>query len=231
MRVLVTRPEPDASKLAELLRARGDEPVLAPLMEIRLSGDEPPAGIADAVLLFTSANGVRAAEAHGVRSSRGVFAVGEATAAAARKAGFEIGGIADGDVAALSALIADRLSKDQLLVHAAGRDLAGDLLSALNARGYKMLRWRAYEALAAKALPASAAAFLGGAAGAVLLYSPRSANLLVTLTRSAGLIAEARRHRALCLSQAVADSAAAIAWASLEVAANPRQETLLDLLG
>jgi uroporphyrinogen-III synthase len=93
------------------------------------------------------------------------------------------------------------------------------------------VRWVAYAARAAEALPASAAEFLNGESGAVLLYSPRSARLLTQLIRNARLEGAATRHRALCLSQAVADAASAIWWASLEVAAKPSQEALLNLLG
>ena len=231
MRVLITRPEPDAAKLAELLRARGHEPVLAPLLTIEVLPDSPPTGIERAVLLFTSANGARAAEAHHVRSARGVFAVGEATATAAREAGFEVAGVAEGDVQSLADLVADRLPKDQLLVHVAGSEVAGDLMGALGALGYTIVRWVAYEARAAEALPASAIEFLNGESGAVLLYSPRSARLLVELIRQTGLEGTTTRHRALCLSQAVADAASVIWWASLEVAAKPSQEALLNLLG
>lgn len=231
MHVLITRPEPDATRLAETLRARGHEPALAPLMAIKIAEAAPPAEIADAVLLFTSANGARAASAHKVRAPRGVFAIGEATAKAARAAGFTVLGVAEGDVAALAALVANRLSKEQLLMHVAGGDIAGDLVGTLAALGYSARRWTAYEARAADALPASAVSFLAGPPGAVLFYSPRSARVLAGLIRKAGLERAAARHRALCLSRTVADSAAAIAWAGLEVAAKPRQEALLDLLG
>ncbi|MFZ1989043.1 MAG: uroporphyrinogen-III synthase [Alphaproteobacteria bacterium] len=231
MRVLITRPEPDAIRLAELLRAMGHDLVQAPLMRIDILPEAPPAEIASATLLFTSANGARAAKAHHVRSSRGALAVGEATAQAAQEAGFRIEGIAGGDVASLVELVANRLPKDQLLVHVAGSDVAGDLAGALSARGYRTLRWTAYAARAVQTLPAPAAAFLNGEPGAVLLYSPRSARLLTQLIRSAGIESQAVRHRAFCLSQAVADAAMAISWASLEVAAKPSQEALLNLLG
>ena len=42
MRLLVTRPEPDAARTAALLRARGHEVVLAPLLRIELLDFELP---------------------------------------------------------------------------------------------------------------------------------------------------------------------------------------------
>jgi len=41
MRLLVTRPEPDASREAETLIARGHEPVLAPLLAIEFVPGRP----------------------------------------------------------------------------------------------------------------------------------------------------------------------------------------------
>ena len=103
-RVLVTRAAHQAGKLSEGLRALGAEPVEVPVLEI-----QPPASFEalDAALrqldrndwlILTSANTVRAlaeraAElglALGLSASLKVAAIGEATAAAARKAGFTV---------------------------------------------------------------------------------------------------------------------------------------------
>jgi uroporphyrinogen-III synthase len=60
MRLLVTRPEPDAGALAEELRTLGHEPVLQPLLEFHvLDFDLGSLKTADA-LIFTSRNGLRA---------------------------------------------------------------------------------------------------------------------------------------------------------------------------
>jgi uroporphyrinogen-III synthase len=103
-RVLVTRAAGQASKLSDALRALGAEPVEVPVLEIR-----PPESFAaldgalrtlDAYnwLIFTSANAVRAvaerSAALGISFAKiavpQVAAVGEATAAAARNAGFTV---------------------------------------------------------------------------------------------------------------------------------------------
>lgn len=103
-RVLVTRAAHQAGKLSDGLRALGAEPVEVPVLEIR-----PPASF-DALdaalralesydwLILTSANTVRAlaerAAGQGIALSQPaqmkVAAVGSATAAAARKIGFEV---------------------------------------------------------------------------------------------------------------------------------------------
>src|SRR3954447_12622921 len=62
MRLLVTRPEPDATRTAETLRARGHEVLVAPLLAtLTIAADF--AGPYDAVLM-TSANAARALAAH-----------------------------------------------------------------------------------------------------------------------------------------------------------------------
>src|SRR5204862_7611070 len=83
MRVLITRPEREATALATALGQRGHVAVIAPLF--RLDILHPPGDFAAALascqaVLLTSANGVRAlAEASEQRSSP-IFAVGDTTA-------------------------------------------------------------------------------------------------------------------------------------------------------
>ena len=88
MRVLVTRPRDDAEDTAAKLIARGHEPVIAPLIEIKLlPGDEIALDDVQAVLI-TSANGVRALAKRTKRRDVKVFTVGEQSAEVARALGF-----------------------------------------------------------------------------------------------------------------------------------------------
>ena len=72
MRVLITRPEREATALATALAQRGHAPVIAPLFTLQIL--HPPADFAAALaacqaVLLTSANGARAlAEASDLRS-------------------------------------------------------------------------------------------------------------------------------------------------------------------
>jgi uroporphyrinogen-III synthase len=230
MRVLVTRPQPNAQDLAQVLRASGHEPVVAPLLEIRASDDPLPEDCAEATLLFTSANSVRMARQRGLASSRPVYVVGPATAAAARGAGFSVGGIAAGDVRALAELVASSLPASARLLHVTGSAPAGDLIGDLGARGFIAQRFTAYRAVAVGQLPAAAAEFFRGAPGAVLLFSPHSGSVLAQLLTQAGLEATASQHRALALSAAVAGEIGGLAWRTVEIAAQPETGALLALL-
>jgi uroporphyrinogen-III synthase len=207
VRVLVTRPEPDAQATAARLEGLGHEALVAPLLTIRHRA--PPLDL-DGVdaLVFTSRNGVRAAACHpqaaGLKTLP-AFVVGQATGAAARAEGFAPAGIGDRDAAALAALITGRMPAGSRLLHLSGAQVAGDLHGPLAARGIRLDRVVLYESACVEALPPSAEEALARAAlDAVLLYSPRTARCWCALAQGAGLGAAMARLRHLCLSPAVA---------------------------
>ena len=96
--VWITRAEPGASATAARVRALGWEAVVAPLIEIHPL--EPKIDLAGVgALAFTSAaGGRRLRRASPAERRLPVFAVGEATARAAREAGFAEVVSADGDM-------------------------------------------------------------------------------------------------------------------------------------
>jgi len=232
MRVLITRPREDAETLAASLRAEGVESVIAPLLAIRPIVDVPLDLAGVQALLFTSANGVRAfARRTGARDLP-AFAVGDATARAARAAGFARVESAAGAVDDLAALVRARLDPARgALLHAAGADVAGDLAGSLVAAGFDVRRVVLYRAAKARQLPAAAARALAeGTLDAVLFFSPRSAATFVTLARKAGVEPALARLDALCLSEAVAAVVRGVAWRTVAVAARPDQPALLQLV-
>src|SRR5262249_41242918 len=108
VRILVTRPEPDAERTAQKLRARGCEVVLAPVLRMgRLDQGDLGAGPWDAVAM-TSANAAHALARHARRLELvrlPVLTVGRRTAEAARTAGFTDIASADGNEQTLARLI------------------------------------------------------------------------------------------------------------------------------
>ncbi|MCL6707371.1 uroporphyrinogen-III synthase [Pseudomonas sp. R2.Fl] len=114
MRVLVTRPEPAATRTAERLRALGHEPVVMPLSVARRFPQRATEALeADlSGIVVTSAEAIRTLaeidSAERAWTRLPLFAVGEATAAAARDAGFETVVTGAGDGASLARLIEER---------------------------------------------------------------------------------------------------------------------------
>lgn len=234
MRVLVTRPEFDATREAEVLIARGHEPVLAPLLEIEfLPGVELGLDGAQA-LIITSRNALRALAAHAELEQAlrlPLFAVGEATARAARTLGFTEVTIGPGTGAGLLPLIRRELHPEKgALVHVAAELVAFDLKPVLEEEGFTFRRPVLYRSHPAEALPAEVVAGLtSGEISAVILLSPRTAKTFAALAERHGLVTQANGLVCYCLSQAVAEAVTPLGL-EVRVPAHPREEDVLALL-
>lgn len=230
--VLITRPLPDATRFAEDCARQEIDCVVAPLMRFERQPGEIDLTDIEA-LAFTSANGVRAFAAKTNARALKVYAVGPASAAAAQKAGFEDISAAQGDVAALAALIMnDPARPSGSILHAAGASLAGDLIGRLSAASIPARRAVIYEMKEALYLPAPARAFIedAGDEAWVALFSPRSAALFLRLAQDAALAPALAKLKAACLSAAVADSVKLVSWRAVETAKAPNSAALLALM-
>ena len=214
--VLILRPQPGADESAARARALGLEAVVAPLFEVRpLAWSGPDPGSVDAVML-TSANAARHAGT-GLAAFAGLpcYAVGEATAAAARAAGFDHVRTGPDDGAALVATMAG----DGVMTafHPCGRERI-----PLDRRGIRLIEIPVYAAKATGRLAPEAGTALAQGAWA-LLHSPRAA------ARFGRLVGEGRgRVGIAAISPAVA-AAAGEGWREVAVAPRPRDEALLEL--
>lgn len=237
--IWITRPAEDSVSLAGEVAALGYTPVTAPLMTIK--NHATPIKLAkDDALAFTSANGVRAFCAGNDVGVTRVFAVGAATAKAARDVGFADVTEAGGDVASLIDCIAERFphkggsarsSAEGVVHHIAGSVVAGDLAGGLIQHGYKIERHVLYDAQAVDTLPKAVRETLSAKRlSGVVLYSPRTAVLAVTLLIQAGFEEAAQYVSAFCLSPAVAEKAGALAWSDIRIAEKPTQLALLASL-
>jgi len=220
-RVWVTRAEPGAARTADRLTALGFEPVVVPLLTLApLPGalNAAPEPEAVAVLALTSPNGVEAFAPLIPRfRDHPVFAVGDATAEAARAAGFADVRSAAGDIHALARLIAAEAPPGPLLAPGA-REPAGDLPALLPDR--RVQRLPVYAAFETHA-PAP------GAFDAVMLHSPRAARALATdLPRAAS-----SGRLAVCISDAAAAPLRPFDFTQIRVAAAPDEPSMLSALG
>lgn len=229
MRVLLTRPRAESESLAAVLAARGVDALIEPMLRIV---DVPPPSLPTDMqaILFTSAQGVRAFARLAPAREVPVMAVGDATAEIARALGFAHVVSAAGDVEALAALAVARLDPAAgPLLHAAGRDVAGDLAGALAARGFRVTRAVLYAAEPAERLsPAATDALAAGALAGVLLFSPRAAAALVKVIRAAGLARQSEHLLAWCVSEAVGEAVSELAWRRVICAMRPDQASLVE---
>lgn len=237
MSVIVTRPEPDAGRLAAQLSAKGFEPLVCPLMQIVFDETAVIPGRDYQAILATSANGLRALEARGLTENlkaTQVIAVGPASARLAGELGFARVSEAEGNVEALADLTRQTLSPDQgPLLYVTGKSRAGDLKADLEQDGFEVDRVELYEAAPAGGLGSSIVeAIRDGNAEAVLLYSPRTARIWARLANQEGLATALSGLRHVCLSQAVADALYAELGRNLTivVASSPDDDAMLQAL-
>lgn len=231
MRVLVTRPEPDASETAERLAALGFEPVIWPLMEMDVLGTPLPPDPGWRGVALTSANGLRALAARGDLASLAhlpAFTVGDRTAEAARRAGFAEVKSASGGGARLAALLASDGVEGPLLYPSA-KERSFDLAAALAAYGIGMVTHEVYRMVAAKTVPETiSAALAAGNIGAVTLYSRRTAESFAKLGLPL-MGAQPRPMVALCLSAAVAEALSDTHLTEVRLAERPDESGMLAL--
>jgi uroporphyrinogen-III synthase len=234
MRILVTRPAPDAAELAGKLAARGHHPVLAPLLRIETIAGVPLSLEGAQALLVTSRNALRALAAH--REAAAAFAlpllaVGEATAGEALALGFTDVTAGPGTGAMLAKLVSEELKPEQgPLVHLAGETLAFDFEAALQRQGFVVRQPVLYRAVAASEFPPEALSRLKAETldGAILM-SPRTARIFADLLAKHDAVTQATRLVCYCLSEAVAEALIPLGFA-VRVAAHPREEEVLALV-
>jgi len=203
-----------------------------PLLESRPTPIEscPAPGEAEAVA-FTSARAVSPfAERCGVLPLP-TFAVGEATADAARKAGFADLRLGGGDAAALAETLSRSFPPGARILHPSGATVARDLGDLLAPHGIAVRRLVVYETRPVAAFsPAAAEALAAGDLDAVLFMSPKTADSFMKLLRQAGLELATRRLTAFCLSAAIAERLVSAAWRGVHLPDKPRVEEFFALI-
>jgi uroporphyrinogen-III synthase len=208
-RVSVLRPEPGASATVDQARKRGLDAVAVPLFELEpLAWNAPDPTQFDGLLL-TSANAARLG-GDGLQELRTLplYAVGEATAEAAREAGFAIAATGERGVEQLLGGIEPRLK----LLHLCGVDRQPPRNAQQHITAIPVYR----------AIPIPEPD-LGGTKGSIaLVHSPRAGRRFAELAGDKATIAIA------AISPAAAEGAGS-GWQCVEVAEVPSDDALLAL--
>jgi uroporphyrinogen-III synthase len=230
MRILITRPQQDAARFAELLQARGHEPLCAALLSVRFFDGPELTFEGVSAVLVTSANGVRALARRTRERDLPLFAVGPQTADAARVAGFEKIECSDGDAATLAEAMLDWVKpEDGVLLHAASADTEGRLKTLLAEEGYRVAVQMLYEVVPIHKLPDSAReALVNKALDAAVVFSTNSALALHDCIERAGLTEACRSMVAVCISKVAAEALLTLPFRSVVVAEKPNQNAMLD---
>jgi len=211
-KLFILRPEPGASASAEKARALGLEPVITPLFEVQpVKWIAPDPSQYDGLLL-TSANAVRhGGEPLASVKTLPVHAVGEATAEAAREAGFTVRTVGSGNVDDLLG----RLPADLKLLHPCGFHRRPPVNPPQRITSACAYRTR-------PAIPPPEFRALAGNVAAV--HSAEAAKRLAELV----LPIERQRTRLAAISQQAA-VAAGLGWQAVAIADEPSDDAVLAL--
>jgi uroporphyrinogen-III synthase len=235
MRILITRPLPDAETTAAELQRRGHEAVQAPMLITRFTDwtDSSVIELPDAVVA-TSPNGVRGLAGHpdfAALSGLPLFVTGDATARLAVNLGFRDVRSARGDASGVAARLGADVPIGSLVLYGCGHDVSRDLAGDLASRGYRVHTIELYRALAATELPQPAIeALSAGKLDAILIFSARTAETLLAAIVTAGLLAVSRPIPIHAISQQAAEPLRAAGFSSIIVASRPDAAELLDTL-
>lgn len=220
VRIWVTRALPQATATAARLAARGHDPVVAPVIETRPArlGLEDFAG-AGALALTSQAAVAAIAELAPSLCPLPVFAVGDATATAARLAGFDQVYSASGRVEDLVALILAHPGLGPIL-HASAALPAGDLVGALSLAGRPARRLVVYQTVPS---PISA---MPDQVEAIMIHSGQAAKAVAAmiLPHQTGIL------RLYGLSSEAVMPLAAFNFAKIAIARFANEESILSLL-
>jgi uroporphyrinogen-III synthase len=233
IRVLVTRPEPGASRTMRRLEDMGFQPILLPLTETVALPTEAHEAPKDATAVaVTSANAVR-------HASRGLIAalaalpchaVGKRTAEAARKAGFLSVSEGPGDAVALADAIAEG-SSARTIAYLTGRVRFPAFEERLAAAGVRVRAIETYDTIALDHSDAAVLARLSGEPIAmVLLYSAKAAAAMQALIRRPTLRDLFEKTSFFALSGRIAAALEGAPSESVRIAGEPQEEALLGLL-
>lgn len=236
MRLLVTRPQPEAKDLADMLTALGHSPIVEPLMQVDYSRIDVVDLTEAQALVATSRNGLRGLAHQGaehIGAELPIYAVGPGTAKAAREMGFKVVVAGAGTAEQIVPQIVTTLDPQYgVLIHLAGDRLAFDLARALESYGFRLLQPIVYRMAERRRLTAlTITALYEGALDGVLLLSPRTADIFVKLVTAAQLVESARQPAYICLSQAIADRLQPLGPIKIAVAEQPTLVALLELVG
>lgn len=244
MRIWVTRPDPDGETFAELLRQKGHEVVVEPLMVVHWLSPKLQILLDAPLLVATSRNAIRglskvdvSAEERSQIARRKLVVVGAGTAEEARAFGFEDLVVGPGTASELPRVIAALMADPSApqpgnVIILRGRNVAFDLAKALGEQGVGAQEVVLYATQATDA-PSERLAreIAAGDVNGVVLFSPKTAAVYVERLTAKRLASSASRIRHYCLSAAVAAELAGLEGVEPIVSAKPNVKDIIEVIG
>lgn len=235
---LITRPKPEAIKLKKKLSQIDVKGVVEPLLEITFSKTSKSQfkKIVERynvqAIVLTSNNGAKALGKISKDYSLRVITVGDTTADEAREQGFYKVSSVDGDLIRLKRFIINNLDPEKgVIIYLSGNIISEDLGHNLGRNGFKVKRIIGYKASYAKKLSNKAVELLkNGKINYILFYSSKTSEVFLELIKYNNLPLTLRKIDVFCLSENIARIAKKISWKSINIAKEPTEKSLLELI-
>lgn len=224
--VLLTRALEDQAPFETCLKDAGWEVISNPLLryeDVPFSFDTP----LPFAWLITSRNAVGALTRLDVERERPVFAVGEISAAHARKAGF-VTHSAQGNGESLVTLVTQMLDPASgPLIHVSGDHLRVDLAACLAPLGYRVARLTVYASIATPYMtPALFEALKTDRLTHALFYSKRTAQIFLEMLVAQQVDFSTKGICAIAMGPSIVEVLEKRSWQNICVAQDPLQTLL-----
>jgi len=222
VRVVITRAENEAARMAQAIDGIGCTPLVASMMEISLR-DEPIDPSSYQGVLVTSANAVRALEKATEERDFPLYCVGPQTRKFAESVGFTHVSNSFGGVKNVPIYLKREASPSKgpiLYLH--GGNITGNPVQDLNKVGFRVVGRKVYGTAPIKTLPDDVRAeFEKDVPPEVVTFmSIRTFKMFRELMQKEGLLPKLRDSMAVCISPAVADFAREVRWKKVHTAAD-----------
>ena len=237
MKLIVTRPEPAASRTAEKLRALGHEVAVSPVLEIVATETKMPNGDFS-MIIITSANALRIFERQGFDQSllkTAIYVVGDKTAQKAKDLGFQNVHSAAGNAENLAELIKSRF--DVLVIdkrpalYVCGENSTSGFTDELSKFGLNITVWVNYKANLVDQLTKKSSDFLAiDDLVGILLYSARSAGQFSRLIDRKKTSYVIENMSIFALSSAVKKALSKDLQKVAKIAEKPNEQSLFALI-
>lgn len=231
-RILVTRPQPGASRTAERLAKAGYAPVVLALTRIEPLPHSMPVGLFDSVIV-TSAQALAATDPSGLSRflSVPVFAVGETTGEAARNLGFSSAIAGTGSTRWIIERLTASMRPNARVLYLCGKVRRPELEEALAQAGIAVEAVETYDAAPIPYSEEELAAALGAMPlSAVTLMSGQAASVFDRQIASGRFAPLFRESLFVCFSARIAEALRAERQSKTVVTDQASEDSLMRLL-
>ena len=219
MNILITRPLIDTEDLMSKLFSLGHKIIHVPTLKISSAELDPINSEKYNAFIFTSANAIRNLKLSKIENKKLCFCVGSITEKIVRQQGYNNTISAGGTVNALKNIIinSEELDKKKILAYVCGDNITSNLDQELKDEGFQIEKIISYTSKKIEELNEDTNKIIKDhPPDIILVYSKRSAESFIDLTKKYSLNGLMTGSRVMCISEKVLNVFKKAGWKKLE---------------